>query len=269
MMRRLPLRFPILLLCLASCSAYAADDTLMTSGRVSEQAATTKQTEVGVGIGVGQSVFGGNVKGARLYGEVSLGNGVFASLQDGLGYRFPIAGSNFSGAISLSDSARRRAPTGDDGPARLRGMGDIDSHEQLNVFLNYDSGPFHAETELSQVLAGRHQTTLSLSGKYDLFASSTDLVQAGAAASYANRNSMQTYFGVTPAQSASSGNAVYAPAGGIEGANLGVTWRHALSKQWVGTLGAGVTVLGNQAADSSLVERRTGLGVGASIGYRF
>ncbi|MES2297082.1 MAG: MipA/OmpV family protein [Pseudomonadota bacterium] len=263
-------RLSLLLLSLLSCSAYAADEAALTSGRASELAATTKQAEIGIGVVGGTSIFGGDAKGAILNGEASFGNGIFVSTQDGLGFRFPATSSGFSAAISIGASGGRRAPNSDERlDSRLHGMGDVSSYAQLRGFLNYDNGPYHAEAQLRQTLAGRNETSIGLGAKYDIFASSTDLVQAATSVGFANRKEMQTYFGVTAAQSASSGNAVYAPGAGLEGVSAGVNWRHVLAKDWVATVGAGATVLGNQAADSSLVARRTSLGVGTSIAYRF
>ena len=87
--------------------------------------------------------------------------------------------------------------------------------------------------------------------------------------SYANKTEMGTFFGVSNAQSASSGNAAYTPKAGIAGTGVGVSWRHAITQNWVSTVSANVTRLGDAAADSPLSERRTNSGIGATIGYRF
>jgi outer membrane scaffolding protein for murein synthesis (MipA/OmpV family) len=148
-------------------------------------------------------------------------------------------------------------------------MGDVGVKAQANLFLNYDGGPFHANAALRQTLAGRRGTELDLSASYDLYADQDNLVRLVAGIAYANRDLMQTFFGVTPQQSANSGNPAYAPHVGIAGESVGLTWRHALGEHWVGTLGLGAEQLHGAAADSPLTVRRTSGVASAAIGYRF
>jgi outer membrane scaffolding protein for murein synthesis (MipA/OmpV family) len=92
-------------------------------------------------------------------------------------------------AASIGLSMMREERDGRDGNRnRLRGMGDVDLKAQANVFLNYDSGPFHANAAVHQTLAERRGTGVDLSVGYDLLADRDDLVRADVGVSYANRS---------------------------------------------------------------------------------
>lgn len=272
MMRRSFALPSAVLLCVLSSSAFADDTSNLSFGRASQRASSSIEKEIGVGIGAGPSYLGGSKNSWFLgpYAEANFGNGVFVSTTDGLGYRFLEDPSGFSMAASVGPSMTRREKDGEDGNTnRLKGMGNVNVRPQANLFLNYDRGPFHGSVALHQTLASRHGTGIDVEAGYDLLADRTDLVRASAGFAYANRDLMQTYFGVTSEQSASSGNPVYTPGAGIAGSGASVTWRHAFSKEWVGSVGAGVINLRGSAADSPLVEKRTSGVVGMSIGYRF
>lgn len=74
---------------------------------------------------------------------------------------------------------------------------------------------------------------------------------------------------MTAQQAARSGNQVYTPRAGIAGGGATVTWRHAFTANWVGTLEGGVIQLRGAAANSPLTERKTTPAAAATIGYRF
>lgn len=251
--------------------AFAAEDALLASPMASQRSNEQAEQTVGVGLGVGNNYFGRqSVWRAGLLGEANFSNGVFLSTSDGIGYRFVNNYQGFSVAGSIGASGSRSESDGDSsGRNRLKGMGDVKLRATANIFVNYDNGPFHVNLGLHETLGERHGFSADLIGRYDVLASKTDLVQVSAGLTVADKSEMQTFFGVTPAQSASSGNAVYTPKTALAGTGAGVMWRHAINQNWVTTLGAGVTRLGNTATDSPLVERRTTVGVGASIGYRF
>ena len=271
MMRR-TLVFSSMLLCLASSTALAEGASNLAPGRAMLHSSATKEAEIGVGIGIGPSYLGGkkNSWGISPFAEARFGNGIFASTADGIGYRFLENSSGFSMAASIGPSMMRHEKDGEDGSTnRLKGMGNVNVRPQANLFLNYDKGPFHSTVALHQTLGSRHGTELDVEGSYDLHADRENLVRASAGFAYANRDLMQTFFGVTGEQSANSGNAVYTPGAGVAGTGASIMWRHAFSKEWVGSVGASVINLRGSAADSPLVEKRTSGMVGMSIGYRF
>ncbi|MBI3285847.1 MAG: MipA/OmpV family protein [Burkholderiales bacterium] len=270
-MKRHVLAFLTLSSAFLALPAFAADDGMLASPMASQRSNEQAEQAVGVGLGVGNRYFGSkSVWRAGLLGEANFSNGVFLSTVDGIGYRFLNNYNGFSMAASIGGSDSRNESDGDsNGRNRLQGMGDVKLRAAANLFVNYDAGLFHVNAGLHQTLGERRGTSVDLTGRYDVLASKTDLVQVSAGLMYANKTEMQTFFGVTPAQSAASGNALYTPGAALAGSGAGLMWRHAINQNWVTTLDAGVTRLGASAADSPLVEHRTTAGVGGSIAYRF
>lgn len=91
----------------------------------------------------------------------------------------------------------------------------------------------------------------------------------GASLSLAGDRYLQTYYGVTPAQSARTGYPVFEPGMGLRDVSLFSTLRADIGEDWVGQLGAGVTHMLGDAAHSPLTQRRTGWSVSAGLGWRF
>jgi outer membrane protein len=237
------------------------------SQRSNEQA----EQVLGVGVGYGTALYSEKTGwAAGLLGEANFSNGVFLSTVDGIGYRFLNNSSGFSAAASLGLSPWRKESFGDNnGKNHLSGMGDVNPRAQANLFLNYDMGAFHVNAGVHQTMGDRHGTSVDLVGRYDVLSTKTDLVELAAGVNFGSSTQNQTFFGVTHAQAVSSGNAVYKADAGITSAGVGVTWRHALNKNWVTSVSAGVAHLTDVVADSPLTDRRTVSGVGATIGYRF
>lgn len=80
---------------------------------------------------------------------------------------------------------------------------------------------------------------------------------------------MQTWFGVTPEQSARSGLPVYEPHLGLRDFSLAVSLKAEVGHHWVFIGGPGMTRMLGPAAKSPLVQRRTAFTASAGVGYRF
>ncbi|MES2046914.1 MAG: MipA/OmpV family protein [Pseudomonadota bacterium] len=250
--------------------ALAEDSATLATSRASQRSNEQAEQVIGASLGYGTRLFTSTDWQANLFAEANFANGVFLSSTDGLGYRFLNSHSGFSAAASISASGWRKSSFGkSNSHNRLIGMPDIDPEAQANLFLNYDDGAFHINTGVHQTLGARRDASIDVTGRYDLLSTKTDLVELSGGFRYANKNEMNTYFGVTKAQSLSSGNAEYAAKSGIAGAGVGVNWRHAINQNWVTTVGANAIRLGDVAADSSLTDRRTVSSVNTSIAYRF
>ena len=85
----------------------------------------------------------------------------------------------------------------------------------------------------------------------------------------ANRAYTVSSFGVTTHESYFSGNAPYAPGGGIKDVHAAIHWNWALSNAWLVSSGVNASVLTGGAAKSPLVERRASLGASSALAYRF
>ena len=90
-----------------------------------------------------------------------------------------------------------------------------------------------------------------------------------AGASFANSAWNASYFGVTPGESARSGNRAYAPSGGIKDIGAGLRWNYALSPSWMLVSNLQATRLLGSAKNSPLAERPTNVTVSTALAYRF
>lgn len=91
----------------------------------------------------------------------------------------------------------------------------------------------------------------------------------GAAVSGASDRYMQTWYGITPAQSVASGYPAYEASGGLRDMSLSATWRIDINDRWAGFAGLSASHLFDAAARSPLVRQRDGAGVSAGLARRF
>jgi MipA family protein len=158
-----------------------------------------------------------------------------------------------------------------DSPA-LRGMGDVPRTVRIRVggewrFApqwkmngNWTVDPFGRD--------GGHIADVSIRREWPLFDRRLEITTGGTITAGSGRY-MQTYFGVTPEQSARSGYAVYSPDWGLRDAALFVSARAELSDKWVAIAGIGRTWLLGDAADSPIALRDSWWGMSVGVGYRF
>lgn len=86
---------------------------------------------------------------------------------------------------------------------------------------------------------------------------------------WANSNSMQSYFGITPQQSAVTGLQAYNAGSGLRYVQLGLLGSVNLSEHWLIPWGASMQRLQGDAGDSPIVQDRTNWTINAGIAYRF
>ena len=85
-------------------------------------------------------------------------------------------------------------------------------------------------------------------------------VKCGALAltgSWGSSKYMQTYYGVSDAQSAASGFARHDAGAGIYAWSMDLDWNHKLTARWSVLAAAGVTQLTGEAGDNPIVQRKT------------
>jgi len=86
---------------------------------------------------------------------------------------------------------------------------------------------------------------------------------------WASAKSNQSFYGVTPEVSASTGLPVYAPGGGLLYTTGGLLWGVDLSRSWIVVGNLETRRVQGDAAASPLVERPTSRYASASLAYRF
>ncbi|WP_420006252.1 MipA/OmpV family protein [Arenibacterium sp. LLYu02] len=157
--------------------------------------------------------------------------------------------------------------TEDDDPD-LAGLGDVEGGATLGFGIEYNADPFIVYADIDRSLGDSE----GLVGKFGVEVSrpvGRVLLGAGLSATYADANHMQSYFGVTTAQSAASGYATYTPEAGFKRADLELSATYMFSENWMlrGQVEFG-QLLGD-AADSPIVQEKTQTTAGLFVAYRF
>lgn len=206
------------------------------------------------------------------WGRVSLASrGAFAVRSDGAsaqgGLRVDLVRSERwrSGLGLRWDSGRDESASED-----LRGLGDVRGTLRLRASLGYrfDDG-WRAGAALTTDALGRGggwQGEFSAGRDGRLTPSTT--WSAGVSLGYGGRRWQQSYYGITPEQSARSGYPVYTPGAGLRDVGVSVGGRTELDERWALFYGASSSRLMGPSADSPLVRERSGWGLSLGVVMR-
>jgi outer membrane scaffolding protein for murein synthesis (MipA/OmpV family) len=88
-------------------------------------------------------------------------------------------------------------------------------------------------------------------------------------ATWANRDYMQTYFGVTAAEAQATSFSVYTPKSGCRKVDASVGAEYAMASSWKLQANVGFSRLGDDAAASPLVGRRNAASAALAVAYEF
>jgi MipA family protein len=153
----------------------------------------------------------------------------------------------------------------------LNGLGDIQPSLTAGGFVSYSTGPFRIVGTLRQAVIHEYN---GLNGRIELdyrraLIPGKLLFGAGPEFDFANGQYAQTWFGVTPVQSAASGLPVFTPNGGMRdvGINANLTYRysqHVFLRSFMD-----LRDLTGNIADSPIVENRTQWLIGFGAAYHF
>jgi outer membrane scaffolding protein for murein synthesis (MipA/OmpV family) len=150
----------------------------------------------------------------------------------------------------------------------LNGMGNLAYAAELGGFVNARFSPWYVTSSLA---ASSRGSRVELGGGYDLTLSDADKVRAGLELDWADSKYMQSYFGVSAAQSLASGGVLtaYNATSGIKDAALKLHWTHSYSKSWFSNAGVSFKALNSSAKNSPLTMRNSATTVNFVVGYNF
>ena len=131
----------------------------------------------------------------------------------------------FSIAPSFGTVAKRESS--DD--AALTGLDDIDRAYELGLRVSYGAGPVTAYGSVRRGFEGHEGITGEVGAKYRTELSDRVTLWSGAEVVYGNDDFNNTYFGVTPAESVTSGLPASAPGGGLNEAAITFEARYAIN----------------------------------------
>jgi MipA family protein len=157
----------------------------------------------------------------------------------------------------------------DEGDSKhLRGLGDIDGGGVFGGVIAYQLGPLELKAEIDKTFGGSDGLTGKLGAEVSHFWGQF-IFSAGASATWADENHMESYFGVTRAQSTKSGLAEYDAGAGFKRIDLTASATYMASENWFVRGQAELGILTGDAKDSPIVQKTTQPSVMMFVGYKF
>lgn len=206
--------------------------------------------------------------------DYAMANGFFISTTRGLGYGNRVGNLDYSAALSYRAGRKDRDVSSDSiasGSDYLRGMGDIKGSAVVVPGLGYRitdwlNVQLQAEVPVSERDNGE---AVHFGIASPLYTSPENSVTLALTGSWGSSKYMQTYYGVSAAQSAASGFARHDAGSGIYAYSLNLDWTHKLTSRWSLLAAAGVMQLTGEAGDSPIVQRKTSPVGSLKVTYSF
>ncbi|WP_457588814.1 MipA/OmpV family protein [Ensifer canadensis] len=171
--------------------------------------------------------------------------------------------------FSLAGRAGYEVGRDEDDSDRLEGLGDIGFAATVGATAAYSWEAFEIYAEIDQTIDGSEGLVGKIGVEYSGQVNDKIVVSAGVSGTLANEKHMQSYFGVTGAQSAASGLPEHKAEAGLKRADLTVSATYIADDNWFARGEAGLGVLMGDAADSPIVEREIQPSIMAIVGYKF
>jgi outer membrane scaffolding protein for murein synthesis (MipA/OmpV family) len=150
----------------------------------------------------------------------------------------------------------------------LKGLGDIDAGAMVGTKVSYETGPVELYASVDKTIGGSEGLLgvvgANVSHHYNAF-----IFSAGASATFADENYMQSYFGVTAVQSARSGLRQYEAGAGLKRYDIEASVTYMATENWLIRGQVGVGFLAGDAKDSPVVQKDVQPSGMLMVGYRF
>lgn len=206
--------------------------------------------------------------------DYTMENGFFVSSTRGIGYGNNIGKIDYNAAVSYRAGRKDRDVDSDslsDGSDYLRGMGDVKGSALGVLGLGYGVTDWlnlqlQAEVPFSEQNNG---TALHFGIHSPLYTSPNNTVTLALTGSWGTDKYMQTYYGVSAAQSAASRFNRYDAKSGIYAWSMNLDWTHKFNEDWSMIATAGVTQLTGDARNSPIVQQETSPTGSLLVTYRF
>lgn len=206
--------------------------------------------------------------------DYSMDNGFFIGTTRGIGYGNNLGNLDYSAALSYRTGRKDKDVSSDSissGSDELRGMGEIKGSAIVVPGLGYKVTDWlnlqvQGEIPVSERDNGE---AVHFGISSPLYISPYNAVTLALTGSWGSDKYMQTYYGVSAAQSAASGFARHDAGAGIYAYSLNLDWTHRLTSRWSVLAAAGVTQLTGDAADSPIVHRKTSPTGSLKVTYSF
>jgi MipA family protein len=201
---------------------------------------------------------------SRDWGTVELGQrGLIWNAVEAGRFRFALVAQFDPGRKDKDTSTLNPTP----GDKRLAGMGNVQASTEAGVGVGYGPVMVVARQSLSERGSKGAQVDMTVEIPWSL--SDRFGLRFALGATWANRDTMQTYFGVTAAQAQATSFSVYTPKSGCRKVDASVGAEYAIAPSWKLQANVGFSQLGDVAAASPIVDRRNGASAALGMAYEF
>ena len=160
-------------------------------------------------------------------------------------------------------------PRGGNDGSNLSGLGEIKQTTLGTVSGSYTQGPMTTMANLITDIGGHDQGTRATLDVMFRTRPGRLVWSAGPGITWMNSQYAQTYYGVTAAQSTSSGYSTYQASAGVNAVRLGAGVDYELTREWRLSAKASVSKLQSDAANSPTIDKGTQSSYGVFANYRF
>lgn len=198
--------------------------------------------------------------------EYQWANGWFAGAGNGVGYNFSKDPALQYGARLTLDIGREESRS-----SALKGMGDIAAKAEVGGFFNYAFAPGVMLTSSLRTGSGKDNngTLLDLGLGYSTKLNDQWRFSTGAGLTWANDAYMQSYFGVSSAQSTATGYSAYSPGTGLRDTRVRVALSYQLDPRISITTSVTSSTLSDEAKRSPLVRKADTVTGVLAVAYSF
>lgn len=193
-------------------------------------------------------------------------NGWFAGVTNGIGYNFSGSSQNQYGLRLTVDRGRKQSRA-----SSLRGMGDVDAAAEGGAFFNHSPSQGLVLNSSVRYGAGDQHKGLvvDLGVGYSTEIAPQWYLSTGAGVTLVNAHYMRSLFGVTGAQSAASGYAVYTPGSGARDLRANLALTYSINQKTSVTAAVSASSLVGDAKASPLTQKRTSESGVVAVRYAF
>lgn len=186
--------------------------------------------------------------------------GLGAYLYDGETFRL--------GTVVSMDSTKPREESDDES---LRGLGDIDAAVRVGLFSSYQVASWLTlrAAALTDVSDKEQGTTANVDVEFTYRPTPRLTLSGGPGLTWADQDHMQTFFGVTEEQAASSGLTVYMPESSVSVVRLSFAAQYRFWNQWFAAARITAAQLQDDATASAIVKDKNQNLYALYFGYRF
>ncbi|HSP24587.1 MAG TPA: MipA/OmpV family protein [Saliniramus sp.] len=178
--------------------------------------------------------------------------------------------------VRIGPVARLKGKRSESDSSALRGLGNVDYALELGLFAEiWATQNFRLSAELRHGIGGHKGIVADLGIDFVVRPESQWTLSAGPRMAWSNSSYMQTYFGVTPVQSANSGGrlAVYSPDGGVRSLGFIGSANYQVTPDWSLQAFARYDRLVGDARNSPIVRGNGGsanqFSAGLGVSYSF